>query len=138
MKRSMCQSAQDYFETMGNVIKAIDYKIIDQLVNKLVVAQRDKRQVFVFGNGGSASTSSHFGLEFTMTGETGGPKGLQIHSLVDNIGLLTALSNDISYEEIFRYQLAAYANPGDIAIAITGSGNSPNILRACEWAKKMV
>ena len=136
MKRSMCQSAQDYFETMSRVINAIDYKIIDQLVDKLVETQRDKRQVFVFGNGGSASTSGHFGLEFTMTGETGGPKALKIHSLVDNIGLLTAISNDLSYEDIFRYQLVAYANQGDVAIAITGSGNSPNILRACEWAKE--
>jgi D-sedoheptulose 7-phosphate isomerase len=135
MKRDMCQSAKAYFETMTQVISAIDYESIDQLVNRLLEARRDNRQVFVFGNGGSASTSGHFGLEFTMTGEAGGPRALQVRSLVDNIGLLTALSNDVSYEDIFRYQLASYANPEDIVIAITGSGNSPNILRACEWAK---
>jgi D-sedoheptulose 7-phosphate isomerase len=135
MKRNMCQSAQDYFETMDSVIKVINYGVIDKLVDILVEARHDNRQIFVFGNGGSACTSGHFGLELTMTGEAGGPKALQVRSLVDNIGLLTALSNDICYEDVFRYQLTCYANPKDIAIAITGSGHSPNILRACEWAK---
>ncbi len=136
MNRSMCQSAQDYFTTMNEVISAIDYKIIDELVDKLVQAQKENRKVFVFGNGGSASTSGHFGLEFVMTGAPGGPKALQVHSLSDNVGLLTALANDTSYAEIFRYQLNAFAVAGDIAIAITGSGNSPNIVNACQWAKE--
>ncbi len=135
MNRSMCQSAKDYFDTMSRVLGAIDYGVIDALVDMLLKAQHDNRQIFVFGNGGSACTSGHFGLEFVMTGEAEGPKALRVHSLSDNIGLLTALSNDISFDDIFRYQLAAYAVPGDVAIAISGSGNSPNILRACEWAK---
>jgi len=135
MMRSMCQSAKDYFDTLNRVATTIDYGIIDQLVERLVQARGDNRPVFVFGNGGSASTSGHFGLEFTMTGQAGGPKALQVRSLSDNVGLLTALANDISYDEVFRYQLESYASAGDIAIAISGSGNSPNILNACQWAK---
>jgi D-sedoheptulose 7-phosphate isomerase len=135
MKRNMCQSAKDYFDTMNRVIQQIDYAKIDALVDMLVKAQREKRQVFILGNGGSACTSSHFGLEFVMTGEAGGPKALQARSLTDNVGLITALANDISYDDIFRSQLASYANPGDIVIAISGSGNSPNVVKTCEWAK---
>lgn len=135
MSRSMCHSAKDYFETMDQVLNSIDYGVIDALVEMLLEVQRDNRQVFVFGNGGSACTSSHFVLEFVMTGEAGGPKGLQVRGLADNMGLLTALANDISYDDVFRYQLASYANAGDVAIAISGSGNSPNILQACQWAK---
>ncbi|RKZ37822.1 MAG: phosphoheptose isomerase [Gammaproteobacteria bacterium] len=135
MNRSMCQSAKDYFDTMNQVLSRIDYDIIDKLVNLLIEAQHNNRQIFVFGNGGSACTSAHFGLEFVMTGQAGGPKALQVHSLADNIGLLTALSNDIAFDDVFSYQLASLANAGDVAIAITGSGNSPNILKACQWSK---
>jgi D-sedoheptulose 7-phosphate isomerase len=135
MKRTMCQSAKDYFDTMSHILGTIDYGLIDKFVELLLEVQHDNRQVFVYGNGGSACTSAHFGLEFTMTGEAGGPRALAVRCLADNIGLLTALSNDISYDDIFRYQLAAYATNGDVAIAISGSGNSPNILEACQWAK---
>lgn len=135
MSRVMCTSAKDYFTTMGHLCQTIDWQAIDQLADRLLEAWRNKRQVFVFGNGGSACSAGHFIIELVMTAGGKGQRGLRAIALSDNIGTLTALANDISYEDIFRYPLVSHASQGDIALAISGSGNSPNVLRACEWAK---
>jgi len=135
MSRVMCKSAKDYFTTMGNLCGLIDWPTIDALADQLLEVWRNKRQIFVFGNGGSACTAGHFVIELVMTAGGSSQRGLKAMALSDNIGTLTALANDIAYDDIFRYPLVSHASPQDVVLAISGSGNSPNVLRACEWAK---
>jgi D-sedoheptulose 7-phosphate isomerase len=109
---------------------------MDAFAEAVYQAWRDRRQVFVFGNGGSASTASHYVADFVKTAAVDGQKRLAAFCMNDNIGLLTALGNDVDYEETFRYALASYARPGDVAVALSCSGNSPNVLRSCAWARE--
>ena len=89
----------------------------------------------MFGNGGSSFTASHHVLDYIKTAAVDGQRHLQAISLVDNIGMTTAVSNDVGFDESFRYSLASFAKPADVAVAISGSGNSPNVVKACQWAK---
>jgi len=103
--------------------------------------QRDK-QVFIFGNGGSATTASHMSEDLgksllkhaDLKDET--QKRLRVMSLTDNVGWLTAVGNDVGYDQVFVQQLMNYGRTGDLAIAISGSGNSPNVLAAVDWANR--
>lgn len=130
-----CDGARPYFDQMGALLGQIDAVAIDRFGQLLYQAWREKRQVFVFGNGGSAFTASHHVCDYVKTAAVDGRRRLHAFSLVDNTGLTTALGNDIDYEATFSYPLESYANPGDLAVAISCSGNSPNVVKACEWAK---
>lgn len=134
MSRIMCQSAKEYLDTLGQLCHTIDHQAIDALADLLLKTWRENRQVFVFGNGGSACTSSHFVIELQYTAGANGAKGLRAFAL-DNMGVLTALANDTAYAEVFYQQMVSYGQPGDIVIAISGSGNSPNVLKAVQWSK---
>ena len=108
----------------------------------LYQAWDEGRFVFIFGNGGSACTASHFAEDLgknclcqsDVRDETA--RRLKVLSLTDNVGWITALGNDLGYDEIFAQQLIQYARPGDLAIAISGSGNSPNVIKAVDWANR--
>jgi D-sedoheptulose 7-phosphate isomerase len=113
----------------------MDCDAVDAFADLVYQAWQDDRQVFVFGNGGSAATASHYVTDLVKTCAVGGVRRLRAFCLVDNVPLTTALGNDMDYKEIFRYPLASYARAGDVAIAISGSGTSPNVVAACEWAK---
>jgi D-sedoheptulose 7-phosphate isomerase len=134
MAGTTCTTAEAYLASMQKVLGSINASHIDAFADLLFDAWRHDRRVFVFGNGGSAHTASHLTTDFVKTGAVAGQKRLQCFSLVDNYGLMTALGNDISYDEVFVYPLSTYARAGDLAVAISCSGNSPNVLRACEWA----
>jgi D-sedoheptulose 7-phosphate isomerase len=121
---------------MTKLLRELDPTPIDAFADCVYQAWRDGRRVFVFGNGGSASTASHYVADFVKTAAVEGQKRLAAFCMNDNIGLLTALGNDISYEETFSYPLASYAQPGDVAVALSCSGNSPNVLHACRWARE--
>jgi D-sedoheptulose 7-phosphate isomerase len=136
MAGSICATARDYIEEMSTLLKSLDPAPMDAFAECVYQAWRDGRRVFVFGNGGSASTASHYVADFVKTAAVVGLKRLAAFCLNDNIGLLTALGNDVDYEETFRYPLASYAQTGDVAVALSCSGNSPNVLRACEWARE--
>ena len=88
------------------------------------------------GNGGSASTASHFACDLGKGTVVNGRKRLRVLSLNDNMAIITALSNDLNYDAVFKEQLINLVAPGDVVIAITASGNSPNILKAVEYARK--
>lgn len=97
------------------------------------------KQIFIFGNGGAAANASHFAADLgkgTLGRRYEGEKRVRVTSLTDNVTTLTAYANDLSFEDIFVQQLRNLLNPGDLVIAITGSGNSPNVLKAIEYAKK--
>lgn len=135
MAGRICTSARDYVDLMGALLPKIDCSAIDAFTDLVYGAWRDDRQVFVFGNGGSAATASHYVTDLVKTCAVGGVRRLRAFCLVDNVPLTTALGNDIDYNETFRYPLESYARPGDVAVAISGSGTSPNVVAACEWAK---
>ncbi len=136
MAGSISKTASSYIAEMARVVGQIDPIAVERFAEIIFNAWRDDRHVFVFGNGGSAYTSSHFVTDLVKTASVEGKKRLHAISLLDNVGLTTAIGNDIAYEDIFRFTLESYAAVGDIAIGISCSGNSPNLLRACEWAKE--
>jgi D-sedoheptulose 7-phosphate isomerase len=98
-------------------------------------AYTENKQVFIFGNGGSAGTSSHMVNDLSKGTAVGDHKRLRVLGLADNMSLLSAYANDCGYETVFEEQLKNLLNPGDVCIAISASGNSPNVIRAVEYAK---
>lgn len=134
-KHTECTSASQYAQWMSEQLAKLDTASIDRYAQAVFQAWRDDRQVFVFGNGGSAYTASHHVTDYVKTAAVDGQRRLRAISLIDNIGLTTALGNDVSYDDIFRYPLESYARPGDLAVGISCSGNSPNVVLACQWAK---
>ena len=135
MAGTICGSAKTYLTQLNQLAGLLDGRRIEEFAGLLFDAWQEDRGVFIFGNGGSASTASHHVCDFVKTAAVDGQRRLRAFSLVDSVGMGTALGNDVGYEDTFCYPLETYAKPGDIAVAISGSGNSPNVLRACEWAR---
>lgn len=129
-----------YFERVAEIVRSLDIAALETLSRWLHDAWRNEKWVFVCGNGGSAATANHLaqdlakGVIHEADLRSDRRRGLRSVSLVANISWLTALGNDLGYDQVFVQQLANYGRPGDILIAISGSGNSPNILAAVEWA----
>jgi D-sedoheptulose 7-phosphate isomerase len=124
---------------LGQLRDAIDTLPRDRLADMgdmLFRAYRNEKQVFTVGNGGSASTASHMAADLGKN--TIGPnmRRFRILSLNDNAAIVTALANDIGYEHIFSEQLVNLIQPGDLLVAISGSGNSPNVVRAMTYARE--
>jgi len=135
MAGSICRSAKSYLRKLSQLARSIDERKIEEFAQLLLQAWRRGRRVFVFGNGGSASTASHQVCDLVKTAAVDGQRRLKAYSLVDNVGMNTALGNDIGYERTFVFPLETHAEPGDIAVAISASGNSPNVVEACAWAR---
>jgi len=116
---------------LGEVSEAEFSKVIDFFQ----AAYDDGRQVFVFGNGGSGSTASHFACDINKGVSYGHDKRFKVICLNDNIATVLAYANDTSYGEVFVEQLKNFMQPGDLVFGISGSGNSENVLRAVEYGK---
>jgi D-sedoheptulose 7-phosphate isomerase len=125
----------DYSARLQKVLAQSDWRAVGLLAQDMLVCWREKRQVFFCGNGGSAGNAVHLANDFLygIAKKTG--DGMRVHALSANSAVITCLANDIGYESIFSEQLAVQGRPGDLLIALSGSGNSPNILRAIEQAK---
>jgi D-sedoheptulose 7-phosphate isomerase len=125
----------DYLGRLVATLEEIPTDRVERLADLLYRAYADGKQVFTFGNGGSASTASHMAADLSKN--TIGPnmRRFRIMSLNDNMSLVTALANDLGYENMFAEQLQNLIHPGDVLIAISGSGNSPNVIRAIEYAQ---
>ncbi|MHC4472357.1 MAG: D-sedoheptulose-7-phosphate isomerase [Planctomycetota bacterium] len=136
MAGSITQSAGEYLEVLSEMLSRVDRDAIDAYADLLFSAWKEDRSVFVFGNGGSAFCASHHVSDYVKTAEVEGQHRLRAFSLADNTGMLTAIGNDLSYDDVFVHQLESYAKPGDVAVAISCSGNSPNVVKACEWARE--
>lgn len=117
-------------------IQKIDTKQFQAMIDILLYAYREDKQIFMLGNGGSAATANHFVCDFGKNAVQGDKRRFRILSLSDNIEKITALGNDIAFEEIFRQQMINLMNEGDVVIAISASGNSPNVVRALEYARE--
>ena len=124
-----------YFKCVVESLNEVCHEKVKKVSDILHDAYQHKRYVFIMGNGGSASTASHFACDLGKTTITDGKPRFRVISLNDNVPLMTALSNDFGYDKVFIEQLINLVNPGDIVICITGSGNSPNVLEAIRYAK---
>lgn len=127
-----------YVEETGAAI-AGDYlpKAISEIVAILLRARSEGRTIYFFGNGGSASTASHFVVDIGKATIRGDGRRFKCVALVDNVESVTAWANDAEYSVVFAEQLRGLAQKGDVAVGISGSGNSPNVLKAMELARSM-
>ena len=108
---------------------------INAALNLLLETFENGNTVFVFGNGGSSATASHFQNDFNKGVSEHTEKKFNFQCLNDNVATVMAVANDIGFEEVFRFQLIGHMRPGDVVLAISGSGNSKNVLNAVEYAK---
>lgn len=113
-------------------IKEEEIAAVIEILDKSRLA---RKQVFIIGNGGSAATATHFANDLGKGASALEPR-FRVLSLTDNVAWMTALANDLDYSQVFVEQLKNYVQPGDVLVAFSGSGNSPNILAAIEWAKQ--
>ncbi|HZQ17949.1 MAG TPA: SIS domain-containing protein [Terriglobales bacterium] len=125
-----------YFEHLSRTIEALPFERVDAVADVLVEAYEKGKTIFTFGNGGSAALASHFACDLGKGTVNGSGKRFRVMALTDNVPLMTAWANDSNYENIFSEQLANFAAQDDVAFAISGSGNSPNVLKALKLAKK--
>ena len=132
----MKQWTADYIKAQKAAHDSIPVEAVAQLIEKLRAALKEDRQIFVFGNGGSAANASHFATDLGKLASDKVGKRFRVLSLNDNVGWLTALGNDYAYEDVFVGQLQNYGKAGDLVLALSVSGNSPNCVKALEWAKK--
>lgn len=138
---SQTLSAKDlilgYSSKLQEVLASSDWANVNLLAQDMLRCWQEKRQVFFCGNGGSAGNAVHLANDFLygIAKKTGG--GLKVQALSANSAVITCLANDIGYEAIFSEQLAVQAEAGDLLIALSGSGNSPNIVHVIEQAKVM-
>lgn len=128
--------AEIYLEDLQQAIAAIDLAEVKKVRQVLAEARDKGKQIFLCGNGGSASTASHLVNDLGKGASVAGGEPFKVMALTDNISWITALANDMSYEDIFIEQLRNFAGAGDVLIAISGSGNSPNVIKAVELAKQ--
>ena len=126
-----------YSSRLQEVLASSDWSGVNSLAHDMLRCWQEKRQVFLCGNGGSAGNAVHLANDFLygIAKKTGG--GLKVQALSANSAVMTCLANDVGYESIFSEQLAVQAQAGDLLIALSGSGNSPNIVRVIEQAKAM-
>ena len=132
----MKQWISDYIRAQKAAHDSIPSEAVVQLIEVLRAALRNNRQIFVFGNGGSAANASHFATDLGKGASDKTGKRFRVLSLNDNVSWMTALGNDYAYEDVFVGQLQNYGQPGDIAMSLSVSGNSPNCVKALEWSRK--
>ena len=135
--RTVREGFEEHIRRTCDVIQRTDFGALEKLVGKLHDAYQKGSRVYIFGNGGSAACASHFAEDLAkgILRDLSTPKRLRVLSLADSTPFITALGNDCGYESIFREQLITNAQAGDLAMGISGSGNSPNVLSAIAWAR---
>jgi len=131
-----------YLQRLQEELAGTDQQALQRWADLLYDAWEQEQFVFIFGNGGSGTTASHMAEDlgkstlFEADLQDSTKKRLKVLSLTDNAGWIMAVGNDLGYDQIFVQQLMNYASPGDLVIAISGSGNSPNVLNAVRWANQ--
>lgn len=127
---------QEYIDLEINVLKQLDITKINDALNLLNETRLKGSRIYICGNGGSSATASHFQNDFNKGVSEHIDLPFRFHCLNDNVATLMAIANDIGFEEVFRFQLRGNLAPDDILIAISGSGNSANVINAVEYAKQ--
>lgn len=128
------QNSAVYLARLMTVLDALDHDALDKGIAMIIDAWGRGAQIITLGNGGSAKTAQHFVTDWGKMFHLRAGRPLNARSLVDNIGLLTAYANDMSYDDVFSEQLKNIMKVGDLVIAISGSGNSENVIRAVDYA----
>jgi D-sedoheptulose 7-phosphate isomerase len=132
----MKQWISDYVKGQKAALDSIPVEAVTKILDKLRQALKEDRQIFVFGNGGSAANASHFVTDLGKGAADKIGRRFRCMSLNDNVSWMTALGNDYAYEDIFVRQLMNYGKAGDVVLVMSVSGNSPNVVKALEWSKK--
>ncbi len=130
--------SKSYIDYLNKLLLSINFDKIEKLKQILLLARKQNKNIFVLGNGGSAATASSMAndLGFDIIKKTGTSKPFKFFALTDNTPVLTAISNDTGYKNLFVNQLKIHFRKGDIGILISASGNSMNLIMACKWIKK--
>lgn len=129
--------AANYLTGLSSALTGIDLTKVNTFIALLEKARTEDRQVFFCGNGGSAATANHMACDFLKGCSYGKPKRFRVISLSESIPTMTAYSNDVSYDKVFVEQLKNFAQPGDVFVAISGSGNSANVVEAMSYANEI-
>lgn len=137
LKDAMTNYPDLYRAELHKAIDAIDNASVGKVIELFREARDAGRHIFVCGNGGSASSASHFACDVVKGASFKREKRFKIMALTDQLPTLTAYANDVSYDCVFAEQLKNFAQPGDVVMAISGSGNSPNVLNAVEYANSI-
>jgi D-sedoheptulose 7-phosphate isomerase len=125
-----------YLQHEIDTLRLLDVDAINEALNLLQETFENGNTVFVFGNGGSSATASHYQNDFNKGVSEHTEKKFNFLCLNDNVATVMAIANDIGFEEVFRFQLRGHLKPGDVILAISGSGNSKNVINAVEYAKE--
>jgi D-sedoheptulose 7-phosphate isomerase len=133
MVRGVRDWISDYIQQQKAALDSIPVEAVAEIIQVFRDALKNDRQIFIFGNGGSASNSSHFITDLGKGASDKLPSRFRCLSLNDNISWITALGNDYSYDDVFLRQLQNFARPGDIVMTLSVSGNSPNLVNAIDW-----
>ena len=136
MPSDFTQRARAYFRDTAETIRGLDETILARIYGILSDAYHQDRQVFLMGNGGSAALASHFAVDMGKGTTHEGRPRFRVFSLVDNTPVMTAYANDFSYADVFSEQVLALVQPKDVVFAISGSGNSPNVLKGLAAARE--
>ncbi len=123
-----------YLKGLGTALSGLPIDVIQQVVDVIATARDKGKRIFIFGNGGSAATASHFACDLSKGAMCQGVPRIKAFSLTDGMSLVSAWANDSAYEDIFSQQVENHVEAGDVVIAISGSGNSRNILKGVEVA----
>ncbi len=129
-------NASQYLAELQTVLARLAGEDFSRVEAALLRARAQGRMIFIIGNGGSAATASHMANDLNKGASIPGQPRFRALALTDNVPLITAWANDTRYDNIFVEQMANFFEPGDLLLAISGSGNSPNILTAVEWARR--
>lgn len=128
---------QQYLAQLRSAIDALDLDKVEQAIEWFREARDAGRQIFVCGNGGSAATASHFVTDVVKGASYNREKRFRILALTDSVPTISAYANDVCYDCVFVEQLKNFAQPGDLVMGISGSGNSPNVVLALEYANSI-
>ena len=127
---------EDYMSDYKKAVENIPLDSVYKLIERFARANTERKQIFVFGNGGSAANASHFVNDMAKSASDVLPDRFKCLSLNENMSLITAISNDYAYKDIFRRQIENFANKDDLLLTLSVSGDSPNLVEAVDWANK--
>jgi D-sedoheptulose 7-phosphate isomerase len=131
------QFYKKYSDEIAQTLQRLPWDRVQQMVDRLHAARMNHHQVFVMGNGGSASTASHLACDLGKNTIVEGQPRFRIQAFTDNMAIFSAYANDCGYENVFAEQVQSFVRPGDVVIAISASGNSPNVLKAVSLARSL-
>jgi D-sedoheptulose 7-phosphate isomerase len=133
----MMNPVREYMAELQATLERLPEEQIQEAIQLLALARIERKQVFIMGNGGSASTATHFVCDLAKNTRYADLPSFRVIGLTDNMAIFSALANDEGYDQVFSQQLTTHLQPGDVVIAISASGNSPNVINAVELANRM-